>query len=167
MNYQKIETCNIGNGTGFRVVLWVSGCNHHCPHCQNQETWNPDSGKPFTAKQEKQIIKYLSKDYISGLTLSGGDPLHPNNIETVTQLCKTIKEKLPNKNIWLYTGSSYEDIENLEITNYVDTIVDGQFKIDLRDITLAFRGSSNQRIIDVKASKSKNSVVLNDLSSKR
>ena len=159
MYYHKIETCNIGNGLGFRLVLWVSGCSHHCPYCQNPETWDPKSGNIFTEKQKKQIIKYLKPDYIKGITLSGGDPLYEGNREEILDLCKEIKKAYPNKDIWLYTGYTYEEIKDLEIINYVDVIVDGKFIQELRDITLAFRGSSNQRIIDVAKTKEKDDIV--------
>ncbi len=150
MNYQKIETCNIGNGLGFRLVLWVSGCRHRCKGCHNQETWDFNGGNPFTEKQEKQIIKYLKPDYIKGITLSGGDPLDINNYDAILDLCKKIKNIYPNKDIWCYTGYSYEELKEKSILNYIDVLIDGEFELDKRDITLAFRGSSNQRIIDVK-----------------
>lgn len=150
MNYQKIETCNIGNGLGFRLVLWVSGCRHRCKGCHNQETWDFNGGNSFTEKQEKQIIKYLKPDYIKGITLSGGDPLDINNYDAILDLCKKIKNIYPNKDIWCYTGYSYEELKEKSILNYIDVLIDGEFELDKRDITLAFRGSSNQRIIDVK-----------------
>ena len=149
MNYQKIETCNIGNGLGFRLVLWISGCRHHCRGCHNQETWDFNSGKLFTEKQEKQIIKYLKPDYIKGITLSGGDPLDASNYNAVLDLCKHIKKEYPNKDIWCYTGYTYEQIQDSSILKYIDVLIDGEFEQDKRDITLAFRGSSNQRVIDV------------------
>lgn len=147
MNYHKIETCNLSNGTGFRVVLWVSGCNHHCPGCHNPETWDPNSGKPFTEKQEKQIIKYLQPNYIQGLTISGGDPLMPCNRETVLDLCKRVKDFYPNKDIWIYTGYTYEELceQNMDMNN-INVIVDGPYIEAQRDISLAFRGSTNQNI---------------------
>lgn len=147
MNYHKIETCNLSNGTGFRVVLWVSGCNHHCSGCHNPETWDPNGGKPFTEKQEKQIIKYLKPNYIQGLTISGGDPLMPCNRETVLNLCKRVKDFYPNKDIWIYTGYTYEELcdQNMDMNN-INVIVDGPYIEAQRDISLAFRGSTNQNI---------------------
>ena len=159
MKYQKIETCNLGNGLGFRVVLWVSGCNHHCPGCQNPETWDPKSGKLFTIKQQQQILEYLNYDYIQGITLSGGDPLMEYNLKTLTSLLKEIKTKLPNKDVWCYTGSLFENVKDLEIMNYIDVLIDGPFILEKRDISLAFRGSTNQRVIDVKQSKAKGEII--------
>ena len=153
MKYQKIETCNLGNGLGFRVVLWVSGCNHHCPGCQNPETWDPKSGKLFTIKQQQQILEYLNYDYIQGITLSGGDPLMEYNLKTLTTLLKEIKAKLPNKDVWCYTGSLFENVKDLEIMNYIDVLIDGPFILAKRDITLWMRGSPNQRIWDLKNKK--------------
>ena len=160
MNYQKIESCSLANGTGWRVVLWVSGCEHHCPGCHNADLWDDKAGREFTQQQFELIEKLLKDDFIQGLTLSGGDPLYPKNIETVTALAKTVKEEYPHKDIWLYTGYCYEMIKHLEIINYVDVIVDGEYLQQQRDISLPFRGSTNQRIIDVEASVKENKVVL-------
>lgn len=149
MNYSAIYKTSLADGEGWRTVLFVSGCNHKCKECHNMESWNPKYGKKFTNKTKEFLFSCI-KDNIDGLTLSGGDPLYPDNIEEVTQLCKEFKERFPNKTIWLYTGSLYENCKSLEIMNYIDIIVDGEFKINLKDTTIAFRGSSNQRIIDVK-----------------
>lgn len=150
MNYLNILDCDIADGEGIRVVLFVSGCSHHCKGCQNPESWCPKAGKPFTEETKNKLFKLLSREYICGLTLSGGDPLYIDNREVLTQLCKEFKEKFPNKTIWLYTGYTYEEIKNLNIVNYLDVIVDGKFQIDKRDITLPFRGSTNQNIIKLK-----------------
>lgn len=147
MNYSKIETCNIGNGLGFRVVLWVSGCGHRCPGCQNSETWDPNFGKNFTDAELVKILEYLDKPYIKGLTLSGGDPLFTGNRKVVEKICRRIKELFPEKDVWLYTGYRYEDIKDLELLKFVDVIVDGRYEQEHRDITLPFRGSINQRIL--------------------
>ena len=149
MNFHRIESCNLSNGTGWRVVLWVSGCPHHCKGCHNPETWDLNSGKPFTAKHLRKIIEYLDKPYIKGLTLSGGDPLTLENREAILEIVKTVKNDCPNKDIWLYTGYNYEEIKDLEIIKYVDVVVDGQFILEERDITRPFRGSKNQNIIEV------------------
>lgn len=149
MNFHRIESCNLSNGTGWRVVLWVSGCPHHCKGCHNPETWDLNSGKPFTDKHLRKIIEYLDKPYIKGLTLSGGDPLTLENRESILEIVKTVKNNYSNKDIWLYTGYNYEEIKDLEIIKYVDVVVDGQFILEERDITLPFRGSKNQNIIEV------------------
>lgn len=152
MNYLAIYRASLADGEGWRTVLFVSGCHHHCKGCHNPESWNPKAGKPFTEETKKMLFSYIT-DQIDGLTISGGDPLHRNNIKIVTKLCKEFKETFPDKTIWLYTGNLYRDSKNLEIMNYVDVIVDGEFKEELKDTTLAFRGSSNQRIIDTKTGK--------------
>lgn len=153
MNYHNITHDDMLNGEGLRVVLWVSGCSHCCKNCQNPETWDKNSGIKFDADAVKEIEEELNKEYISGITLSGGDPLFIENRETVTELCKYIKNKYPNKTIWVYTGYSYEDISDLEIMNYIDILVDGEYQDNNRNIELKWCGSTNQRIIDVKSSK--------------
>ena len=150
MNYLNILDCSIADGEGVRVTLFVSGCSHHCKGCHNPESWNPKAGKPFDMEAKQKLFDLLSGSYIDGLTLSGGDPLFPQNRESITQLCKEVKEKFPYKTIWLYTGYEYKDIKSLEVLNYIDILVDGEFQIDKRDITLPFRGSSNQNIIYIK-----------------
>lgn len=159
MNYLDILDCDVVDGAGVRVTLFVSGCSHKCPGCHNSESWDASKGKLFTEATEKLIFEALDRDYIDGFTLSGGDPLFLQNRSELTKLCKKIKEKFPKKNIWLYTGYEYEDVQTLEIFNYVDVVVDGPFKMDLRDIRLAFKGSSNQRIIDIKKTKELNRIV--------
>ena len=156
MNYMAIYKTSLADGIGWRTVLFVSGCNHKCKGCHNPESWNKNAGYPFTEETKQKLFEFLSKDYINGLTISGGEPLYPDNLSTVTKLCKEIKEKFPNKTIWVYTGSLYRDIKNLELMKYIDVIVDGEFKINQKDTTLAYRGSYNQRIIDVKAGKQLN-----------
>lgn len=160
MKYHNITHDDMLNGDGLRVVLWVSGCNHHCKECQNPITWNPDIGVIFNEDAKQEIFNQLENDYISGITFSGGDPLHPANEFEVTNLAKEIKSNYPNKTIWLYTGSLWEDIKHLEIVNLLDVIVDGEFEISKRDISLYWRGSSNQRVIDVKKTLETNEVVL-------
>lgn len=160
MNYLDILDCDILDGDGVRVTLFVSGCSHHCKGCQNPKSWDAFNGKEFTQDTVQKIIKALDRDYIDGLTLSGGDPLFMQNRLEITKLCKEVKKAFPNKTIWLYTGYKYEEIETLEVLNYVDVLVDGKFKLNLRDVTLAFKGSSNQRIIDVQKSLKEKEVVL-------
>ncbi len=159
MNYLKIESSSLSNGLGWRVVLWVSGCSHHCPNCQNPETWDSQAGKKFTAQEKQLIIKLLKPDYIKGLTLSGGDPLFETNRDAVLKLVKEIKEVYPKKDIWLYTGYNFEQIKDLELMKYIDVLIDGKYIDQKRDITLPFRGSVNQKIIDVRQSLKNNAII--------
>ena len=152
MNYHKIEKFSTNNGNGIRVVLWVSGCSLNCKNCQNPETHDYQSGILWTQESEQKLFESLDKEYISGITFSGGHPLEPYNIDIITNLSKTIKEKFPNKTQWLYTGYIWENIKNLEIIKYLDVIVDGPYIDALRDISLKWRGSSNQRVINVQKS---------------
>ena len=149
MNYIKITKHDIANGIGVRVVLWVSGCTVHCYNCQNPSTWDFTAGQPFTNNTMTELLEALSPDYISGLTLSGGHPLEQVNQQQISNIIKTVKTKLPSKTIWLYTGYTLKEIEDSfrnEIIPYIDYLVDGRFEIDKRDISLKFRGSSNQII---------------------
>lgn len=149
MNYHNILHDNMLNGEGLRVVLFVSGCEHNCKGCHNPQTHNPKSGIEFTDNEINEIFEQLSKPYIKGLTLSGGDPLYKSNYETILSLCKAIKKKFPQKDIWLYTGYRIEEIpeEERDILHYIDVIVDGRFVEELKDVNLPYVGSSNQRII--------------------
>lgn len=160
MNYQKITKFDTANGPGIRTTLWVSGCSHYCKGCHNPQTWDPDSGNLFTIDTLAEIRNSLEPDYIAGLTLSGGDPLYPDNIAMILFLVKYIKQFYPNKSIWMWTGYLYEDIRSYSILDYVDVLVDGPFILEQRDITLAYRGSPNQRVIDVKKSRLANQVIL-------
>ena len=160
MNYQKISRNDVSNGSGVGMVLWVSGCTQHCFGCHNPETWDFNSGIPYTPEIETEIINSLKPDYISRLTLSGGHPLEAENIKTVFDLCKKVKSIYPNKKIWLYTGYTWENINGLPILKYVDVLVDNKFVQDLRDITLKWKGSSNQRVIDVQKSLEKGKIIL-------
>lgn len=159
MKYLNILDCDIIDGDGVRVTLFVSGCSHRCKGCHNPESWDAFGGKEFTEETIERIEKLLDRDFVDGLTLSGGDPLFFQNRSEITKLCKRIKEKFPQKTIWLYTGYEYEEVKTLEVFDYVDVVVDGPFKIDLRDVSLAFRGSPNQRIIDIKKTKELNRIV--------
>ena len=164
MNYEKIDKCSVSNGTGIRTVLWVSGCDVHCRNCHNPQTWDFNSGIPFTEETMQEILYDLSKPYIKGLTISGGHPLDPHNAPKVLEIVKRVKMVFPNKDIWIYSGYVWENIikdETLrEILKYTDVLVDGAYVDELRDISLAFRGSSNQRIIDVKKTLDSNEVIL-------
>lgn len=162
MNYADIKKIDVANGEGVRVSVFVSGCNHHCKGCFNQCAWDFNYGKEFSEKEEQQIIDYMNHDYISGLSLLGGEPLEPRNQEGLLPLVKKVKEKFPDKNIWCYTGFDFEkDVvgkmaknneTTRELLKYIDIIVDGKFEEDKKDLKLQFRGSSNQKIVDVKKS---------------
>lgn len=158
MNYIEIYKNDTTNGIGIRVVLWTAGCSHHCKECHNPQTWSPTAGKIFDKLAEAELFEALSKPWIKGITFSGGDPLFENNISEVLRLIYKIRKELPEKNIWLYTGYTYEDIINSdtpemkirqEIINNIDILIDGPFIIDKKDLRLEWRGSSNQRIIDM------------------
>ena len=148
------------NGDGLRVVLWVSGCSHHCRGCQNPVTWDPQDGIPFDEAAREELWGQLSKSYISGITFSGGDPLFPGNEKEVTELARTIREAFPEKTIWLYTGYLWEEIKGKEIIPYLDVCVDGRYEESQRNTQLHWKGSANQRVIDVPESLSQGKVVL-------
>lgn len=149
MRYHNITKDDMLNGDGLRVVLWVAGCDHCCRNCHNPITWDPDGGLPFDQAARDEIFEQLDRDYISGITFSGGDPLHPANRLEVRELMAQIKEKYPRKTIWLYTGDVWENIFQYPLMKYVDVLVDGEFMTDLADTKLLWKGSSNQRVIDV------------------
>ena len=153
MNYGRIKKNDIANGPGVRVSLFVSGCRNHCPGCFNPETWDFNYGEPFTKKTEKEIIKALRPSWIQGLSILGGDPMEPENQRALLPLLKRIKVMLPDKDVWLYTGYTYETVKNAEILKWIDVLVDGPFIEAEKDITLTFRGSRNQRIIPLKKGK--------------
>ena len=152
MRYHNITKDDMLNGDGLRVVLWVAGCSHCCKECQNPITWDPDGGILFDEAAKQEIFDQLEQPYISGITFSGGDPLHAANRLEVRNLMQEIKEKYPDKTIWLYTGDSWENILHYPIMQYVDVLVDGEFKVELKNTKLRWKGSSNQRVIDVQKS---------------
>ena len=170
MYYGNIKSADIANGTGVRVTLFVSGCTHHCKNCFNPETWDFNYGQPFTADVENQILTDLNHDYIEGLTLLGGEPMHPLNQIGLLPFVKKVKEKFPNKTIWCYTGYVYDKdlIPNgrawceasEELLKNIDVLVDGPFIENLKNLMLKFRGSSNQRIIDLKETLNTGTVTL-------
>lgn len=149
MRYHNITKDDMLNGEGLRVVLWVSGCAHACPGCHNPVTWDAESGLPFDAAAKAELFEELQKDYIAGVTLSGGDPLYPANREAIAALCQEIKDHFPDKTIWLYTGYKWEEIRHLPLIQNVDVVVDGRYIEAARDTLLSWRGSENQRVIDV------------------
>ena len=163
MRYHNITKDDMLNGDGLRVVVWLAGCSHCCKGCQNPMTWDPNGGLLFDDSAKAEVFEQLDKSYISGVTFSGGDPLHSANRADVKALMAEIKEKYPDKTIWMYTGDSWENIADYPLMQYVDVLVDGEFVIDKKDITLLWKGSSNQRVIDVQATlmqENKYSVVL-------
>ena len=192
MNYHTITYPDQNNGDGLRVVLWLSACSHHCYNCQNPQTWNPNSGIPFDESAKQEIFNELSKDYISGITFSGGDPLHENNLDEVLKLVNEIRISFPEKSIWLYTGytlqlnsdsiptddfwnepdeeysyfiTTYNEsilnkFKRKQILSLCNVVVDGEYIDEQRDLTLAYRGSSNQRVIDVQQSLTQNKIIL-------
>ena len=151
MRYHNITKDDMLNGDGLRVVLWVAGCSHCCKGCQNPITWDPDGGLPFDDAAKQEIFDLLDKSYISGITFSGVDPLYCSNRLDVRALVEEIKEKYPDKTIWLYTGYKWEEIWHYPMMKNIDVLVDGEYVEELRDTKLLWKGSSNQRVIDVKA----------------
>ena len=169
MNYSGIKTFSIENGTGVRVSLFVSGCRHRCKGCFNEETWDFNHGKPFTKEVEDEIIESLKPDYMAGITLLGGDPAEPENQVALVPLLRRIKKELPGKTIWMYTGYLLEDFKpgkraccevTEEFLRHCDVVVDGPFLIDKKNLSIKFRGSENQRIIDMVKTIEKGAVVL-------
>lgn len=163
LHYLKITKCSFCDGEGARVVLWVSGCTHNCKGCHNKDSWDFNKGELFGYCELSAILNEVGKPYIQGLTLSGGDPLHPRNRAGVSEIVAKVKEHLPSKDVWCYTGYPWEEIKDLPLMKNVDFLVDGEFELAKRDITLAFKGSTNQRIIDVQRSLRENKVVLKQL----
>lgn len=160
MNYGNIKKYDIADGPGVRVSLFVSGCTHHCKGCFNAETWDFNYGQPYTSKTEEEILEAMEPIYITGFTLLGGEPFEPQNQKVLVGLLKRIREKFPNKSIWCYTGYTY-DVDLIkggkvytevtdEMLSYIDTLVDGEFVEEKKDLMLEFRGSSNQRLIELK-----------------
>lgn len=152
MNYHDITKEDMLNGEGLRVVLWVSGCDHHCKGCQNPITWDKNSGLLFDEKAEKELFDALNKSYIDGITFSGGDPLFPENRKEVFRLIKKCRKLYPEKTIWLYTGYLWEEIKDIEEIALVDVIAEGEFIENLKDNNIHWVGSTNQRVIKVKES---------------
>lgn len=173
MNYASIKKNDIANGKGVRVSLFVSGCTHHCRGCFNQETWDFNYGKKYTSETQKEILEALNFEHISGLTLIGGEPFEPLNQQALINLVKAVKKKFPQKNIWCYTGYNFEkDLLSEstircsvtdELLKYIDILVDCEFEIEKKNISLKFRGSENQRIILVQESLKQNKTILSDL----
>ena len=169
MYYGEIKHCDIANGEGVRVTLFVSGCTNHCKNCFQPQTWDFTYGEPFTHETEERILSMLSPGYISGLTLLGGEPFEPENQRSLLPFLRRVKERFPDKTIWAFSGFLYEELltpgshPHCEVTeellSLLDVLVDGRYVDELKDISLRFRGSSNQRLIDLKATRSAGAVV--------
>lgn len=172
MNYATIKKCDIANGEGVRVSLFVSGCTHHCKNCFNEVAWDFSYGEPFTAATEEEIFAELEHSYVNGLSLLGGEPFEPQNQRALLPFVKRVREKFPKKNIWCYTGFVFDEKTGLlkelakntectaELIRNLDVLVDGPFVDELKDISLVFRGSSNQRVIDVQKTLQSGEIVL-------
>ena len=167
MNYATIKNCDIANGPGVRVSLFVSGCTHRCPGCFNEVAWDFSYGQPFTEETEDYILNLLRPDYVQGLTLLGGEPFEPKNQGSVVQLLRRVKRELPQKSIWAFSGYLFDrDIcsgrlgDTEEYLSYLDVLVDGPFIQEKKNLSLRFRGSENQRLIDVKQSLATGEIVL-------
>lgn len=176
MNYSNIKFNDIANGEGIRTSLFVSGCTHHCKNCFNKETWDFNYGKIFDEAVQNKIIESLKPNYINGLTLLGGEPMEPANQKGLIDFVKRVKASYPNKTVWCYSGYTWEQLTSpsrafcpwtKELLNQIDILVDGEFVEEKKDITLRFKGSSNQRIIDVQKSLKTNQVVLSPFNEKR
>ena len=171
MNYHNITTDHMLNGSGVRVCLWCSGCDHYCNQCQNPQTWDAESGIEFDVNAKEELFAELEKPYIAGITFTGGDPFYDSNMEQILKLIIEIKHRFPNKTIWVYTGYTWEEIYHFQLLNmeaiyrlaslnYIDVLVDGPFEKNKADVAYPWAGSTNQRVIDVQKSLKQKEVVL-------
>lgn len=164
-NFYKYNIYDTGNGKGLRTSIFFCGCEHYCKNCFNESIWGFETGKPFTQETIDEILE-SSNEHIAGLSVLGGEPMHPRNVSAVYCLCKQFKEKYPNKTIWLWSGYSFEELNNndlkvvKDVLSLIDVLVDGKFIEELKNITLQWRGSSNQRVIDMNKTREKNEIVL-------
>ena len=164
MRYHKIRKMDISDGPGVRVSIFMQGCTFNCKNCFNPETHDFCGGKEFTDETINRVLELCEKDHIVGLSILGGEPMHPKNIEGTTKLAKAFKEKFPNKTIWSWSGFLFDrDLKDKEVMKYIDVLVDGQYKDELHDFRLKYRGSSNQRVIDVQESLKQGSLILHRL----
>lgn len=160
MRYNKVRKMDISNGPGVRVPIFMQGCTFHCKNCFNPETHDFMGGEEFTEDTIDQVLKLCENENVEGLSILGGEPMHPMNIEGTTELAKKFKEKFPNKNLWVWTGFLFDrDLQNKEVLKYIDVLVDGQYVDELRDPRLKYNGSSNQRVIDVQNSVKQGKVI--------
>lgn len=161
MRYNKIRKIDISNGPGVRVSIFFQGCSFHCKGCFNEETWDFKGGKEFTDDTIKEVLDLCDKDQVKGLSILGGEPMNPKNIDGTTKLAKAFKERFSDKTIWMWSGYTFEDyLSKQDVMKYIDVVVDGQFEIDKKDPRLHFKGSSNQRVIDVPKSLKRKKVIL-------
>lgn len=161
MRYNLVRKMDISNGPGVRVSVFMQGCAFHCKNCFNPETWDFEGGKEFTDDVIDEILELCGKSHIKGLSILGGEPMHPNNIDGTTKLAKAFKEKYPNKSLWSWSGFKFDEgLKDKEVMKYIDVLVDGQYVDELHDPTLKWRGSSNQRVIDVQKSLKEGQIVL-------
>ena len=162
MRYNLIRKMDISNGPGVRVSIFMQGCAFHCKNCFNSETWDFNGGEEFTKEIIDKVLFLCENSYIKGLSILGGEPMHPNNINGTTALAKAFKEKFPDKNLWIWSGFLFEQLKDKEVLKYVDVLVDGQYKDELHDPRLKWKGSSNQRVIDVQKSLKQNKIVITE-----
>ena len=170
MHYGEIKNCDIANGEGVRVTLFVSGCTNHCKNCFQPQTWDFDYGKPFTEETEAELFRLLAPRYIRGLTLLGGEPFEPENQRSLLPFLRKLRRELPEKNVWAFTGFTWEELHpegshprcevTDELLNLIDVLVDGRYVEELKDIGLRFRGSSNQRLLDLNATRASGKLTL-------
>jgi anaerobic ribonucleoside-triphosphate reductase activating protein len=169
MNYGEIKKTDIADGIGVRVSLFVSGCTHHCKNCFNESTWDFNYGEPYTRETEKEILAALKPTYITGLTLLGGEPFEPSNQRELIKLLKKVRDEMPDKTVWCYSGYTYEELTGKsrvvceytdEMLSMINVLVDGEFVEEKKDIRLKFCGSSNQRIIDIEKTRKSGNIVL-------
>ena len=162
MRYNQIRKMDIADGPGVRVSIFFQGCAFHCKNCFNSETWDFNGGKEFTIETIDKVLDLCGEDYIKGLSILGGEPMHPVNIEGTLALAQAFKEKYPNKTLWVWTGFLFEQLKNQEVLKYIDVLVDGQYVDELHDPRLKWKGSSNQRVIDVQKSLKQNKIVITE-----
>ena len=160
MRYNKIRKMDISDGPGIRVSIFMQGCHFHCKNCFNSETWDFDGGKEFTDETIETVLNLCAGAHIVGLSILGGEPMHPINILGTTKLAKAFKERFPEKTLWIWSGFKFDLLKDFDVLNYVDVLVDGQYVDELHDFTLKWRGSSNQRVIDVQATLKAKEIVL-------
>ncbi|MBR5268784.1 MAG: anaerobic ribonucleoside-triphosphate reductase activating protein [Lachnospiraceae bacterium] len=160
MRYHNITKDDMLNGDGLRTVLWVAGCSHGCKNCHNPITWDICGGIPFDEAAKNELFEALEPDYISGVTFSGGDPLHMQNREEIGQLIREVRERFPHKTIWVYSGYTWEEVKDLPYLKLADVLVDGKFVEELKDVTLHWKGSANQRVIDIQKTLESGEIVL-------
>ena len=162
MRYNKIRKMDISNGPGVRVSIFLQGCAFKCKNCFNPETHDFNGGLEFNQDVVNKVLELANKDHIAGLSILGGEPMHPKNIEATKMLAKAFKEKYPDKTVWVWSGFLFDNLKDKDVLNYIDVLVDGQFVDELRDPMLHWKGSSNQRVIDVQESLKNNKIILFD-----